>query len=201
MRARWCLKACGPLLIAGCASTPVHYHTLVPASPGDTSALSLSGYRIEIAPVRIPAQVDRYELVVRRSDGGITLAEGELWIASPADELRGALRVELIRKLGSAGGAPSVAPPAILLRVEVERFDSALARYVLLEASWHVRVKTAQGEENLTCRSLAYQRVSGGYDALVLGHQRAVAAVADQIAAAAEHMVNGSAVACPEPRP
>lgn len=189
-----------PLLIASCASTPVHYHTLVPPPEGDGSAWAGSAYRIEIAPVRIPAQVDRYELVVRGSHGGITLADGELWIASPADELRGAFLVELNRQLDAASDeAPSVTPAAISLRLEVERFDSALARYVLLEASWHVQVKSAAGEQSLTCLSHAYQRVRGGYDALVLGHQRAVASVADEIAAAVRQMTTGGTVACPGP--
>jgi uncharacterized protein len=196
LRRGW--KGCATLLIAGCASNPVHYHTLVPPPAGDESASTVSLYRIQIAPVRIPAQVDRNELVVRRSDGGITLADGELWIASLADELRGALQVELIRTLDSAGGVSSDMPPAISLRVEVERFESAPARYVLVEASWYVRVKSTHGEASLSCRSRTYRPVSGGgYDALVLAHQRAVASFADQIAAAVTQMASGGAAGCP----
>jgi len=194
---RWSRVALAPLLIVGCTSTPVHYHTLVPAPADDASAAALSGYHIDIAAVRVPAQVDRYELVVRRSDGDITVADGELWVAALADEVRGGLLIELIRQLESTDTVPRAAPQGVSLRVEVERFESTLARFVLLQAAWHVQVKTRAGEASVNCRSSAYQRVTAGYEALVLGDQRAVAAVADEIAVAVRQMAGGGTAACP----
>ena len=188
------------ILLSGCASTPVHYHTLVPAPVGDASDSAHSVYRINIAPVRIPAQVDRYELVMRRGDGEIMLADGELWAASLAEELRGAVLIELIRQLGSDEGRASVRPQ-ITLRLDVQRFDSALASYALLEASWQVGLRSATGEQRLTCITRAYQRVRGGYDALVVGQQRNVVALADEIAATVGDMADGAKPLCPVPSP
>jgi len=195
---RGCKPVALALLSASCASTPVHYHTLVPAPAGNPSVSVGPAYRIEIAPVRIPPQADRYELVVRRSDGGIALADGEVWVASLADELRSAFLVELTRQLGSPPGEQSATPPTVSLRLEVERFESALGRYVLLEATWRVRVKSAAGEQSLDCFSSAFRRVGDGYDALVLGDQRAVVAVADQIGLTVRQMATGSVAACPK---
>ncbi len=187
------------LLLAGCASAPVHFHTLVPAPADEAIESVASNYHIEVEPVRVPAQVDRLELVTRDNDGGIRLSEGELWIAPLGDELRNALSVELLRQLESADAEDSrrgdYRPTTI--RVDVERFDSAPGRYALIAASWSVRLQSSTGEEMIACASRAYVPVTNGYVALVRGQQRAVASVADRIASAARQLATGRTATCP----
>ena len=185
-------------LVAACTSTPVHYHTLVPAPADADVAQPAASYAVEVDPVKVPAQVDRFELVVRRSSGEITLLEDELWVAPLADELRNALIVELTRRLASVDTADTHRDPAaIAVRIEVERFESAPAHYALIEAFWHLRVNNGTRPEGLACRTRAYQRVSDGYTALVHGHQTAVVSIADQIADAARRLIIDSAAVCP----
>jgi uncharacterized protein len=195
---RWVCIAFGSLLMTSCASTPTHYHTLVPAPTDEVAASTLSAIQIEIEPVRVPAQVDRLELVVRRRDGGIVVADGELWIGPLADELRSALSVEIVRELGTASNADfSGNLRAISIRLDVEQFESAPAQYAMIEASWRVRVSTSLRELVLTCRSRVYERVSTGYIALVRGHQRAIISLADRIGAATRGLATDNTTACP----
>jgi uncharacterized protein len=185
------------LLVAACTSAPVHYHTLVPAAVDAEVAQPAASYTVEVEPVKLPAQVDRFELVVRRSGGGIALLEDELWIAPLADELRNALIVELTRRLAPVDTADTRRDPTIAVRIEVERFESAPGHYVLIEAFWHLRINNGARPEGLACRTRAYQRVSDGYTALVRGHQTAVASIADQIADGARRLIIDSAAVCP----
>jgi uncharacterized protein len=187
------------LLLAGCASAPVHFHTLVPAPADEAIESVTSSYHIEVEPVTVPAQVDRLELVTRDNDGGVELSEGELWIAPLADELRNALSVELLRQFRSADAEAArrgdYGPTTI--RVDVERFDSAPGRYALIAASWSVHMQSIKGEESVACATHAYVPVTKGYAALVRGQQRAIALVADRIASVARQLATGGTVACP----
>jgi uncharacterized protein len=185
------------VLVAACTSTPAHYHTLVPVSADAGAAQATASYTVEVEPVKLPAQVDRLELVVRRSGGEITLLEDELWIAPLADELRNALIVEFTRRLASVDTADTHRDPALAVRMEVERFESVPAHYVLIEAFWHLRVSNGTHPEVLACRTRAYQHVSDGYTGLVHGHQAAVASIADQIADAARRLIIDGAAVCP----
>ena len=198
-RLRWPWAIPAMLVVAGCASTPLHYHTLVPASTREAAATaSVSGsYHFEVEAVRIPAQVDRFELVARQRTGQIALVEGEVWIAPLADELRSALSLELIRQLGSAEASQVRDELVIAIRVEVERFESVPGNYALIEASWSLSEGSGRPGATLACRSRAHERVGEGYIALVRGHQRAVISLADEIAAAIKQIGANGNCACP----
>jgi uncharacterized protein len=185
-------------LATACASVAPHYHTLLPALAGGESTAPASLRKVDVESVRIPTQVDRLELVVRRSDGGIALSENELWIAPLADELKGSLSVEIERQLAS-GNAESVArnTSPLSVRIHVERFESAPSRYAFIGASWQLRQNDAPRQMMLTCRTETLERVGKGYAELVRGHQRAVVVIADQIAAAARQLTTDKAVICP----
>jgi len=191
-------------LVAGCASEPLHYHTLIPplaegeklaGSEGDPRAVSRL---VRVDSVQIPPQLDRFELVIRRSDGGIDLSENELWIAPLTGELKSALSLELERRLASTSGQGEArnAPP-LSVQVDVERFESAPSRYAFIEASWKIREINARSQSGLVCRTVARESVGAGYGALVRGHQRAVILIADQIAAIALRLDSIDAATCP----
>jgi uncharacterized lipoprotein YmbA len=180
-------------LLGSCASTSPRFYTLVPESGHHPSTALEAGYRLEVDPVRIPAQVDRLELVTRLPDGGIAIADGDQWIAPVADELQNALSVELRHRLaGDAMGSDSLS-----VRLNVERFESSPDRYALIEASWRLELKEAGKDVRVVCRTRAYEQVRGGYPEMVRGYQRAVALIADQIATVAQKSVGGVAAECP----
>ena len=150
-------------------------------------------------PVRIPAQVNRLELVTRLPDGGIAIADGERWVAPVADELQSALSVELVSRLGGAD-PDRAGSDSMSVRLNVERFESAPSRYALIEASWSLDLKKSRKDVLVVCRTRAYERVGGGYPELVRGYQRAVAVIADEIAAVAQKSAGGVAADCPVER-
>jgi uncharacterized lipoprotein YmbA len=137
------------------------------------------------------------ELVTRLPDGGIAIADGDQWIAPVADELQNALSVELLPRLRGTGRADSTDVASLLVRLDVERFESAPHQYALIEASWRLELKEAGKHVRVVCRTRAYEQVRGGYPEMVRGYQRAVALIADQIATVAQGSVGGVAAECP----
>lgn len=184
-------------LLGSCTSTSPRFYTLVPESASDPSAAVAAGYRLEVEPVSIPAQVDRLELVSRLPGGGIAIADGDRWIAPVADELQNALSVELLHRLGGADPAGATGSDSVSVRLNVERFESSPNRYALIEASWHLELKEAGKDVRVVCRTRAYERLRGGYPEMIRGYQRAVAVIADQIAAVAQGSVGGLSAECP----
>ena len=184
-------------LLSSCASTSPHFHTLVRESERSPDAPARADIRLKVEPVRIPAQVDRLELVTRLPNGGITVTDGERWIAPVADELQSALSVELLRRLGSADPVDAVRTDSISVRLNVERFESAPSRYALIEASWSLELKMSRRDVLVVCRTKAYEAVTGGYPEVVAGYQRAVGVIADEIAAVVHESAGGRAAECP----
>jgi uncharacterized protein len=184
-------------LLASCASASPHFYTLVPESGRNPSGAVVAGYRLVVDPVRIPAQVDRMELVIRLPDGGITVADGNRWIAPVADELQNALSIELLHRLGDAAFVAAKAA-SLSVQLNVERFESSPNQYALIEASWHLELKEAPKDLKVVCRTRAYEPVSGGgYPEIVRGYRRAVALIAGQIAAVAQESVGREVAQCP----
>jgi uncharacterized lipoprotein YmbA len=186
------------VLITDCASSPLHYHTLVPAAGDAVPESSTRPYGINVERVTIPAEVDRPELVVRRNDGEVALLDNELWIAPLADEVKSAVSVEIQRRLGAA--EPAVFEPALRttsLRIEVERFESAPSRYSMIEVMWQLRSKKPDDDVILSCRSDVFERVGSGYVAMVSGHRRAIALIADGMADSMQRFAADGTAACP----
>ncbi len=186
------------LLCGGCASAPVNYYTLVPPISSSRAVPAAGCCSVEIKRVRIPAEVDRPELVTRRSGQQLTVLGNDLWLAPLRDEIRSGLMSRIDDRLAEsvpAGSAPAEpaspgsalsAPPArsrkFLVFVDVDRFESEPARYALVQADWRVEsIDSAKGTAP-TCETTAQVDVQSGVSALVLGHQQAIAQVADQIA-------------------
>ncbi|MDN4481889.1 ABC-type transport auxiliary lipoprotein family protein, partial [Demequina sp. EGI L300058] len=67
--------------------------------------------------------------------------------------------------------------------------------YALVDAAWSVR--QLQGDAMLACTSQFREPVGAGYDALVEGHQRALARLAGEIAQVAGPVAAGQSPACP----
>jgi uncharacterized lipoprotein YmbA len=181
-------------LMGSCSSTSPHFYTLVPESGRPPAAAAAAGYRVEIQPVRVPAQIDRLELVTRLAGGGMAVADGDRWIAPVADELQNALTIELLRRLGGTGRSDAA---SLSVRVDVERFESAPRQYALIEASWRLELKQTGTDVRIVCRTRAYEQVSGGYPEMVRGYQRAITRIADQIATVAQESAGGVARECP----
>lgn len=199
------LGAAAALALAGCASAPMHYYTLMPpaAEPADAPVAAadqgLAGLPFELLPVSVPAQVDVPQLVLREGGQSVAMLEGRRWIAPLGSELRGALSADLARQLHSqdVSGLPGNERQLLRIKLDLRRFDSQLGGYALIEAGWSVRVLHAAHGGALACSSRVREPVGPGYDALVQGHQRALGQLAAQIAGVARALGRAQVPTCP----
>lgn len=186
--------------LAACSSAPMHYYTLVPApdtTPADTS-VAAADFQFELLPVGIPAQDDVPQMVVRQGGQSVSLLNGERWIAPLADEVRGALSVDLSRRLNAqdiTAGLPVDGKPVLRIKVELQRFDSSPGSYALIDATWTVR--PLKGDNVLTCRSRINEDAGQGYTGLVAGHQQALSELASRIASVVPALAAGRTPVCP----
>ena len=184
VRRRW-LACIAVLLLSACAADPLHFHTLL----ADTQPAPAreAGFAIDVQRVRVPAQVDHPELVLRASDGQLVRIENRRWSAPLPDEVRGALAAALSSQLGAADVSSVAAiPERPLYRVvlDVQRFDAREAQGVALTAVWSLRLIDGGKERQIwTCASRVERPAAAGYEALVGAAQDAVAGVATDIAA------------------
>jgi uncharacterized protein len=182
-------------LLGSCVSTSAHYYTLMSEPEHSAPATVAVPFRLEIGS--IPAQVDRSELVIRLPDGRMAIVDSERWIAPVGDELQNALSVELLRRLGAISPSEPTGPRSLFIRLNLDRFESSPYRYALVEASWHLALKSPAYNVSVVCRSRAYEQVTGNYPDLVRGYQRAVAALASEIATVAQESMRGLPAECP----
>jgi uncharacterized lipoprotein YmbA len=198
--------------LGGCASPPSHFYTL---NPGDTTAPALANpsLLIAVAPVDMPPQVAKSQLVVQRGVGQVDVLEQERWASLPGDEVRRALSGYLTQRLGTIDVYGSPYPqgvPVYRISVNVQRFESWPGSHALIDAVWSVRSLATQNV--MTCRSVLNEPVGAGYDPLVAGHRRAVEALSESIAAGVRSLAQAapvragaraaaSVVACPAPAP
>ncbi|GGA35807.1 PqiC family protein [Dyella nitratireducens] len=200
IRMRHVTAALGAIALAACASAPVNYYTLIPAPSGEQaqSPVTPADYQFELMPIGIPAQDDVPQLVVRQGGQAVALLNGERWVAPLADEVRGALAVELVRRTQAqdiSGTTPTQGKRVLRIKVDLRRFDSSPGNYALIEATWTIRELGSQAV--LTCSSRINESAGQGYAGLVAGHQQALATLAGQIASVAPAMADGRMPACP----
>ncbi|SMG42472.1 PqiC family protein [Paraburkholderia susongensis] len=188
--------------LAACASPPSHFYTLGGAdtsaaatNPANGSAPAVArtaaapAWLIEVAPVNVPPQVSRNQLVVQTGPTQVQLLEQERWASLPGDEIRRALSTDLTQRLGTIDAFGTARPdntPVYRIAMNVQRFESWPGSHALIDAVWSVRA--VHSNAVMTCRSVVNEPVGSGYDALVDGHRRALAQVSTQIASAVQAM-------------
>ena len=198
IRPRYPLAGLLAMALAACASAPMHYYTLMaPAAAGAAPATAPAPFGFALLPVGIPAQADQPQMVVRQGGQGVAVLDGRRWIAPLGDEVRGALSADLSRDMGAqdVSGLPAGDKPVLRIKVDLRRFESVPGQYALIDAAWSVHA--LQGDTILACTSRIRENVGEGFDALVAGHQQALAALATRIAAVAPAVAGGHVPTCP----
>lgn len=181
------------LLTASCVSAPeIHTYTLgtdsasaVLRTTASDSRRARPSFLIDIAPVTVPAQVARKQLVLQKDGVRLQVLEQERWSMQPADEIRQRLSANTADTLDTfdISGTPSSAnQPVYTVAVDVRRLESWFASHTVLDAVWTVTRRS--GTAGLVCRSTIKVAVGDGYPALVNGHRRAVTLLSNEIAAA-----------------
>jgi uncharacterized lipoprotein YmbA len=170
--------------LAACRSAPSQYYTLV-APPTDAASVVGNALQLDILPVDVPPDVDRAQMVVRLGSGQVAPADTRSWIAPLPLEIRRALSDELVLALGArdiAGVTPAVGMPVYRIKVNIQRFESALGDRALIDAVWSVREASGTTAQ-MTCSTRASEPAPGDYEGLAEAHQRALAKIAAAIAA------------------
>jgi uncharacterized lipoprotein YmbA len=175
------------MLLAGCASPPKERFYVL--SPSGTAAPAASGlsYRVVVGPVTVPAAVDRPQIVLRAGPNRVTLQEQARW-AEPLKEsiprvIAGNLAVLLGDTQAAADSQSAAAAAACRVALDIQRFDSVLGEAATLEVLWTVIV--VNGGAATSGRFLIREPARGpDYDAIVAAHDRALAALSREIAAA-----------------
>lgn len=173
--------------LAGCASPGSHFYTLSPTDDAARAPVASTtgnpALLVSLAPVDVPPQVAKAQFVVQNDATQVRVLEQERWASLPGDEIRRALSGDLTQQLGTIDVYGSPHPdgvPVYRVSVQVQRFESWPGSHALIDAVWSVRSLDTQAV--MTCRSVLNEPVGDGYDALVVGHRRAVAALSQAIA-------------------
>ncbi len=186
------------LVLAACASPPVHYYTLM--RQGDSAGALLpkpASFVFSLLPVSIPPQLDQAQLVVRSGVVSVLVLNGRRWLAPLADEVHSALAAELAHDTGAqnVSGLPPGNKPMVRIKVNLHRFDAVPARYVLLDANWSVRSLTHK--HVLVCSSRIRKHADSAFAALVAAQQQALAELARRIASVTKALSTGRTPKCP----
>lgn len=172
--------ACAPL--GGGTTPPSRFYLLTPLEiPPQRS----DGPRLGVGTIRIADYLDRPQIVTRRGENRVELAEFDRW-GEPLDD--GVARV-VMQNLGSLLGtqrvqqAPWRDPSSVDLQLDlaIERFDGPAAGPVELVAHWQLRRGKLQ-VERITRVSEAH--AGAGYEGQVAAMSRALQRLCREIAEA-----------------
>ena len=171
-------------LLSACSSVPPpRFHTLMlpPAAVKASSEVLATGtLSWEVLPVKVPAQVDQPQWVVRTVDGSLAVLEQERWVAPLGEEIRAVVSERLTKTVG-APAVSAVPDKRWRVRIDVLRFDSVPGVEARLGATWTL-TSDAENAAALRCRGEFVQSVAGpGYLALGAAHQGTVAQLAEAI--------------------
>ncbi|MGA7816167.1 PqiC family protein [Caballeronia sp.] len=175
-------------LLGGCKSPPTSFYTLSPdpslAQLGTTRPLAMV-----IGPVTVPDIIDRPQIVTRVGDNEVAVNEFARWAQPLKGDIARVVAADLTALLHSQQISvfegwydPST---TWRVRLDVAGFESVPGRDVTIDVQWAVRppgkTRPVMG------RTVAHEVISGpGFEAIVAAHDRALASVSRDIAAAVQ---------------
>lgn len=177
------------VLLAGCGSSPFSSFYRLKPDATLTSAGAAAPLYVVVSPVTIPELVNRPQIVVTLAGNQVSPKEFERWADPLKSDIQRTIAGDLAALLGSQHvsvfDADTGGPPTWRVRVDVMRFDSALGEAATVDALW--MIWPPKTETPILGHTLARESVQGqDFDALVAAHDRALASVSREIAAAIE---------------
>ncbi|MEO6363464.1 MAG: PqiC family protein [Caldimonas sp.] len=187
-------------VLVACSSAPaVRHHTLMPAEPPSRPQPGASTVAIVLEPVRVPAQVDQPQWLVRGGDGAVAVLEQERWASPLADELRQALLEQWTGRFGAtAQRGAAGAPPPLRIGIDIRRFDSVVDREARVDGTWTLTPGDARARPSL-CEWAIREGAGPGMPALADAHRRAVMRLAEAIGSNLAPVARGEPARCPPP--
>ncbi|MBV6271760.1 PqiC family protein [Alcaligenaceae bacterium CGII-47] len=190
----------GLVLLTACTSTPTRYYSLAPTPSHPQAAPKYDAapdFAIRMGQVRVPAEVDRPQLVVRGdSSTAVTVLNQSVWAAPLADQIQAGLAQALMQVLAVPDVSFVSAPahlPVWTIAVQIHRFELMTGAWTLLDASWTLGQPPSEagsqdvlqpGAATQICRAVIHRPVLvEGVEPLVESQRNAVTSLADAIAA------------------
>jgi hypothetical protein len=165
----------------GGPTPPSRFYLLEPLAQSTAAA---AGPAIGVGPIKVAEYLDRPQIVTRRSDHGIELAEYDRWGEPLSESISRVVAMNLGRLLGSERVMRHVWRESDLdyrVAIDVRQLDGPVTGPVVLEAHWRVR-QADGGVEQVT---RIQEPVAGaGFDALAAATSRALFALSKEIAGA-----------------
>ncbi len=155
----------------------------------DTNAGTTRPVSLVVGPVTIPDTVDRPQIVTRLGENAVTINEFARW----AQPLKGDIARVIAADLAVLLNSPQISAfdgrydPLTTwhVRLDVLAFDAVPEQAVTVDVQWVVRPPGKV--RSITGRSVAREAISGsGFDPIVAAHDRALASVSRDIAAAVQ---------------
>jgi uncharacterized lipoprotein YmbA len=180
------------LTLAGCAGVadPTQYYVLssTSAAPGDSTPTAVSSAGVGVGPVLVPGYLNRMQIVTRNAADEVEISTYHRW----AEPLQAGVAQVLANDLAMQIGSERIAVFPWRGRIDqaldyqvvvvVLRFEGSPGRQVTLDARW--RLVGKDGKELVLKRTTISEPVArDGYQALVLGMNQVLGALAHEIAA------------------
>ncbi len=177
----------GCLSLGGGTEEPIRFYALRSLAEGPFGELSpqAGGLTLGVSPVRVPAYLQRPQIVTRRGENELLLGEFDRW-AEPLEEGLGRVVADNLAALMPqvrVVGHPwrGSAAPDYRLVLELRRLEGGADGAVELEARWALLAD--DGREVGRGRFAGSQKVGGaGYGEMVEGMSRAVADLSREMA-------------------
>ena len=160
------LSACSSVLnTPDSALGGTHFYSLLALAPSPSGPSSQ--LRIGVGPVEIPRLLNRPQIISRKNNTEILMAEKHQWGGSYKEELTQALTDNLSNLLNTDNIEQYpwkfAFKPAYSVRVTIERFDGQLGKEVILKARWRlfkgnkeVLVKQSRVKESIVGKSYSH---------------------------------------------
>src|SRR5262249_10544843 len=180
------------LTLAGCAGVadPTRDYVLSSTSPapGGSVPTAVSSVGVGVGPVLVPGYLNRMQIVARNADDEVEISTYHRW----AEPLEAGIAQVLANDLAMQIGSERIAVFPWRGRIDqvldyqvsvvVLRFEGSPGRQVTLDARW--RLVGRDGKELVLRRTTINEPVThDGYQSLVLGMNRVLRVLADEIAA------------------
>ena len=174
------------IFVAGCASSPTsRFYTLSSTSVPDGKPHG--NYAVSVGPVSVPAVVDRPQIVLRTGPNKVFIDEFDRWASPLKDNIQRVIVENLMATLGTTQITmfPRSIPSDGSYRtvINILHFDSEPGKATTLDALWEVSLP-GQGPLRRGRTTVTEPLESGGFDALVAAHSRALGQLSAEIAGA-----------------
>lgn len=183
------LGLCIASLLTACASTPpTNFYVLEALSQSSASVVNTKKPLIGIGPLTLPALLERRQIVTRKDNNTIQIAEFHQWAAPLRDNILAVLSKNIAAQQPNAivKSYPWNVYGEMDYRViiDISRFDSQLGKSATLEASWAI-----MAEKNHTILHNGQTKIQqplndANYESVVLALNKLLNELSQQLAVA-----------------